>query len=237
MRLEEIIELIMFRDQRKALFNVGVHTSPPCLGQHVANLSCCRANPRIDHSATLTGGKGEYGIEIQFSDFRYVFDHAGNTEQDFLDRLNVGWSMASVTFEQAIAADCPNHFLRISVGERRHSKGDVGEDLHVDPAKTEGHERSEQRIFGHADHQLNPISNHALYDNALHAILFDLFERASNSLFILKIQTNRADVRLMKHALRCELGGHGKTQRGRNADGLFRSSGQTIGNLRYSKRG
>src|SRR5262245_48479669 len=145
--------------------------------------------------------------------------------------------MASVTFEQTIAADCPNHFLRISVGERRNSKGDVGEDFHVNPAKTKGNEGSEQRIFGHADHQLDPISNHALYDNALHAILFDLFERASNSLFVLKIQTNRADVRLMKHVLGCELGGHGKTERGRNPDGLIRRSGQTTGNLRYSKRG
>src|SRR5262245_65184389 len=105
MLFEELVELIMFRDQRKALFNGGVHNAPPCMKEHVADLTCCCPNPCIDHSATLTGGKREYRIEIQFPDFRNVFDHAGDAEQDFLDSFDVGWSVASITFEQAITAD------------------------------------------------------------------------------------------------------------------------------------
>src|SRR4030095_9388658 len=81
----------------------SLHTILNC--SSLPPLTRCRANPCIDHSATLTGRKREYWIEIQFADFRNVFDHTGDTEQDFLDSFDVGWSVTSITFEQAITAD------------------------------------------------------------------------------------------------------------------------------------
>src|SRR5215813_1674151 len=165
MLFAELPQLIMLRGQRKALFNRGLHNSPPCMKEHVADLTCCRANPCVDHSATLTGRKREYWIEIQFADFRNVFDHAGDTEQDFLDSFDVRWSVTSITFEEAITADRTNHFLCIPVREWRNSKGNISEDLYVDPAKPEGDERPKQGIFRHANHQLDPTPDHFLYEN------------------------------------------------------------------------
>src|SRR5262245_41815591 len=129
-----------------------------------------------------------------------------------------------------------NHLLCILVREWSNSEGNVSEDLDVDPSKTEGNERSKQWIFGHANHQFEPIPNHFLYNDTFHAILFNFIEGAPDFVLILKIQTNCADVRFMKHALRGQLGCHWKTKRGRNHDRLVRRSGQTSGNLRYSKR-
>src|SRR5262245_4558204 len=105
MLFEELVELIMFRHQRKALFDGGVYNVFLCIKEYVADLTCCCPNPCIDYSATFAGRKREYWIEIQFPDFRNVFDHTGDAEQDFLDRFDVGWSVTSITFEQAITAD------------------------------------------------------------------------------------------------------------------------------------
>ena len=56
--------------------------------------------------------------------------------------VQVGGRVAAVALQQAVAANFADHLLGIAVAERRDPKADVGEDLHMDSAKTESDERA-----------------------------------------------------------------------------------------------
>src|SRR5262245_10681293 len=110
--------------------------------------------------------------------------------------------MAAITFQQAVAADCTNHFFSIPIREWRDTEGNVRKNLHVDPAETEADQRPKQRILRYTDHQLLTIPNHGLYYDAVHIGLLDFIECAAEGGFIRYIQTYRTDVRLVHDAFR-----------------------------------
>src|SRR5262245_39927928 len=169
-------------------------------------------------------------IQIEFANLRNVFDHAGNAKQYFLYCFDVCRRMTSISFQKTITANASDHFLGVSVRQRCDAETNVGEDFHVDAAKTEGNKRSEQLILCHTDHQLHTVADHALYDDAFHTVLADFVEDAPEIGFVLDIQAHGADVRLMQHVRRSEFGSYRETQPARYFDRLIRCAGQPASN-------
>src|SRR5213593_652317 len=154
------------------------------------------ADARVNHETTLAGWQGEDRIEIEFTDFGNVFDHPGHPEQHGLDRVDVGGWMSAVSFQKTIAADLPNHLFCVPIRKRCYAKTNIGQHLDMNAAESKGDEWSKRSIFRNTNHHFHSVQ-HLLDQDSFHPFLFDLVEDAPDTIFVLQIQSNCANIGLM----------------------------------------
>jgi hypothetical protein len=110
----------------------------------------------------------------------------------------------------------------------------------MDPAETESHQRTEERIVGHADHGFDAAGDHRLDEDAVNLIGgdqlppagHDFREGAADRGRLLEVQAHAADVGLVLHGARRQLGRDGESENARQGDRFVRRSRERSGGQR-----
>ena len=71
----------------------------------------------------------------------------------------------------------------------------------MDSPEAESNDRTEERVFRHADHQLHATSDHALHQDSFHTLPLDLIECSPQRFFIPEVEPHASYIALMKDAL------------------------------------
>ena len=145
-----------------------------------------------------------------------------HAQQQLAQRVEVRRRMAAIALQQRQARESVQELVGVAVGQRRDAEPHVAEDLDVDAAQAERDQRAEQRIVGDADHRFDAAGDHRLDQHAVDLARptpaprprgHDVGERATDRGVAAQVQAHGADVGLVQHAARRQLGRDRKAER------------------------
>ena len=91
-----------------------------------------------------------------------------DAQDQVLERVHVDRRAAAVAEQQLRAAQRTHELVRVFVGHGDEAQRPVGQQLGGHAAEPEQHERSERRVLGDADDELDARADHRLHDRARH---------------------------------------------------------------------
>ena len=106
-------------------------------------------------------------VQVHLGDLGHVLREPRDAQDQVFERGDVERRRTAVAEQQRRGAQRPNELVRVGVGDGQDPQRAVGEQLGGDAAEAEQQERSEQRVLGDADDDLQAGRRHPLHDRAV----------------------------------------------------------------------
>ncbi|OQC71041.1 MAG: hypothetical protein BWX50_00656 [Euryarchaeota archaeon ADurb.Bin009] len=121
-------------------------------------------DPRIDDARPFLVEDDR--VEVELPDLRVLGKLPGHRRDDPDERLLVLLGLPPVSPDETVALDLPDHRADIVVGDGQDTDGDILEEFHELPAKSERDDLSKRGIGLPPDQHLKPAGHLLLYDDA-----------------------------------------------------------------------